>query len=52
MIEKIFEKKINYLIYLLPLFLVAGPAIPDLIISFLSISFIAYCLIKKEIDFF
>ena len=52
MIEKIFEKKINYLIYLLPLFLVTGPAIPDLIISFLSIFFIAYCLIKKEIDFF
>lgn len=52
MIEKIFNKKITYLIYFLPLFLVAGPAIPDMIISFLSILFIAYCLIKKETDIF
>lgn len=51
-LEKIFNKKITYLIYFIPLFMVAGPAIPDLIISFLSILFVIYCFIKKEFGLF
>ena len=52
MIEKIFDKKICYLVYFLPMFLVAGPAIPDIIISILSILFIIYCVVHKEFNLF
>ena len=44
--RKIFDKKICYLVYFLPMFLVAGPAIPDIIISILSILFIIYCVVS------
>ena len=52
MIEKIFDKKICYLVYFLPMFLVTGPAIPDIIISILSILFIIYCVFHKEFKLF
>ena len=52
MIEKIFDKKVCYLIYLLPMFLVTGPAIPDIIISTLSLLFIIYCVLHKDFKVF
>ena len=52
MIEKIFDKKFFYLVYFLPMFLVTGPAIPDMIISTLSVLFIIYCILYKELKVF
>ena len=52
MIEKIFDKKVCYLVYFLPMFLVTGPAIPDIIISTLSLLFIIYCILYKELKVF
>ena len=49
--QKIFDKKFCYIVYLIPLFLVAGPAIPDLMVSLLSILFITYSLSNKDFYF-
>lgn len=42
MITSFIKNKIFYLICLLPLALISGPAIPDIIISFLSLSFLFF----------
>ncbi len=50
--QKIFDKKVSYLIYFFPLFLILGPAIPDLILSLFSILFLYYCLLNKNFKLF
>lgn len=51
MIEKILDKKFCYIIYFIPIFLIAGPAIPDILISTISIFFVIYCITNKKIEF-
>ncbi len=41
-----------FLFSLLPLFLITGPFLSDLSISLISLSFITYCIIKKDYSFF
>ena len=43
-----FSKIFNYLFLLLPIFLITGPAIPDLIITFSSIFLIILIFYKKK----
>ena len=46
------DKLITFLFILIPLFLITGPAVPDIIISFSAIYFlISFLLIKKEKNF-
>ena len=42
---------LRYLIYLLPLLLVTGPFLPDLTISILSLLFLIYLLLHKNLKF-
>ncbi len=46
------NKYFLYLICLIPTFLVAGPALPDLTISLASLFFLYYCLTKKKYFYF
>ena len=50
--EKLIKNNFIYLIYLLPAFLVLGPAIPDIIISLVAIFFIYYCLKNNKYFYF
>ena len=50
--EKVFSKYMFYILCFIPTFLVAGPAIPDIIISLTSLFFIYYSFKNKKIFFF
>ena len=50
--EKVFNKYIFYILCFIPTFLVAGPAIPDILISLTSLFFIYYSFKNKKFFFF
>jgi O-antigen ligase len=45
-------KFLSYLVYLLPILLVTGPFLPDLLISVCSIFFIILCIVRNEWKYF
>ncbi len=47
-----YNKYQSTLIYFLPFALVTGPFLPDLIVSISAISFIFYCVLKKNFQYF